>query len=175
MKSTDRKGKEGMVRNMKKNHHLAAYLLIGLGLYFLSQKVYVPIISDLATWPMLLIIVGGIFLFTAYNHRDYDKLLPGGILFFLGLHLYLERFYPYWVDERSVYFIIVGLAFLLRYQQTKQGIWASFILLGIGLFTLLSGSDTAFQYYIESFMRFIDVYWPVGLIAFGIYLLVKRK
>lgn len=160
---------------MKKHHHLAAYLLIGLGLYFLSQQIYIPIISDLATWPMLLIIVGGIFLFIGYNHRDYDKLLPGGILFLLGLHFYLDQFYPIWVDERSVYFIIVGLAFLLRYQQTKQGLWVSFILIGIGLFTLLSKSDTAFQYYIESFMSLLEVYWPVGLIIFGIYLLIKRK
>lgn len=160
---------------MKKQHHIAAYLLIGLGLYFLSQQIYIPIASDLATWPTLLMLIGAIFLFSGYNHRDYDKLLPGGILFFLGLHYYLTPFYPYWVDHRSIYFIIVGLAFLLRYQQTKHGFWVSLILLSIGLFTLLSRTDTAFQYYIESFMTLLEVYWPIGLIAFGIYLLIKRK
>ncbi|WP_440896012.1 LiaI-LiaF-like domain-containing protein [Amphibacillus sp. Q70] len=160
---------------MRKQNYLTAYILIGAGLYFLLQQWHIPFLSNFSTWPTLLILLGVSLLIHSYLSRDYDKLFPGVILLGLGVHFHAVAIYPNWVEHWSIYAIIIGLAFLIRYQKTKVGLYPGLIILFIGLFMLLSITNSQFSQSVHQFISLLENYWPIGLIVFGVYLLFKRK
>ncbi|SEO78702.1 hypothetical protein SAMN04488134_1134 [Amphibacillus marinus] len=160
---------------MRKQNYLTAFVLIGVGLYFFLQQLHIPILAELATWPTLLVIIGVSLLLHSYLTRDHDKLFPGVILLGLGIHFLAVSMYPNWVEHWSVYAIIIGLAFLVRYQKTKSGLYAGLATLLIGLFMLLTITNNQFSTTIQQFIGILEDYWPISLIILGIYLLIKRK
>lgn len=160
---------------MRKQNFLTAFVLIGIGLYFLLQQLNFPFMQNFSTWPSLLMIFGACLLLHSYISRDYDKIFPGVILLGLGIHLHAVAVYPNWIEHWSIYAIIIGLAFLLRYQKTKSGLYIGLISLLIGLFFLLSMTNTLFSQSIQNVLGSLENYWPVGLILIGIYLLFKKK
>ena len=160
---------------MRKQNYLMPLILIGVGLYFLLEQFSIPFLDGLMTWPTLLIILGVSLLIHSYLSRDYDKLFPSIILLGLGIHFHAVVLFPNWVEHWSVYAVIIGVAFLVRYQKTKTGLYPGLIFLFIGLFMLVSITNNQFSQSMDSLIKIIEDYWPVGLIGFGIYLLFKRK
>lgn len=160
---------------MRKTNDLTAYILIGVGLYFLLPHLNIPFLSNLSTWPSLLIILGVSLLIHSYLSRDYPKVFPGVILTGLGIHFHAVTIYPAWIDHWSVYVIIIGLAFLIRFQKTKGGLYPGLILLFIGLFMLFSVANQGIPDSIDRIVDLVEAYWPIGLIIFGIYLLFKKR
>ncbi|GAA4062211.1 MAG TPA: hypothetical protein GXZ58_00865 [Bacilli bacterium] len=160
---------------MRKKNYLLAFILIGVGLYFLLEQFSIPFLDGLMTWPTLLIILGVSLFIHSYLSRDYDKLFPSVILLGLGIHFHAVALYPNWVEHWSVYAIIIGMAFLVRYQKMKVGLYPGLIMLFVGLFMLFSITNNQFSQTMDSLIKIIEDYWPVGLIAFGVYLLFKKK
>lgn len=160
---------------MRQQNQLSAFILIGVGLYFLLQQWDLPFLADFSTWPSLFMVLGLSLLIHGYLSRDHDKIFPGTILLGLGIHFHAVSVYPEWVEHWSVYAIIIGIAFLLRYQKTKAGLYPGLILLSLGLFILLSMTNSQFAQSIHQLIDWLEDYWPVGLIVFGIYLLFKKR
>ncbi|MBU5593608.1 hypothetical protein KQI76_00345 [Amphibacillus sp. MSJ-3] len=160
---------------MRKQNYLTAYILIGVGLYFLLQQWQIPLLENFTTWPTLLMILGFSLLIHGYLSRDHDKLFPGVVLLGIGIHFHAISIYPNWIDHWSVYAIIIGLAFLIRYQKTKVGLYPGLILLLTGLFVLLSLTNSQFSQSVNQLLRVLENYWPVSLIIFGVYLLIKKR
>lgn len=65
-----------------------AFLLIGIGLFFLLRELRLPILTDFYSWPTLLILIGTAFLIYAFSSRDFKNLFPGVILLGLGIHFH---------------------------------------------------------------------------------------
>jgi len=164
-----------MANDIRKQNDLTAYILIGVGLYFLLPHLNIPFLENFSTWPSLLIILGVSLLLHSYLSRDYHRLFPGVILLGLGIHFHAVTLYPDWIDHWSIYAVIIGLAFLIRYQKTKAGLYPGLIFLFLGLLMLFSVTNHGISHSIDQVISFIETYWPVGLIIFGIYLIFKKK
>ncbi|ENH97930.1 hypothetical protein J416_02711 [Gracilibacillus halophilus YIM-C55.5] len=159
---------------MNKKNKLMAYLLIGIGIFFLLRELRLPILTDFYSWPTLLIVIGAAFLFYAYSAKDYKNIFPGALLLGLGIHFHSLRYYPFWIDHWGMYTLIVSLAFLLRYTKFKKGLLPGLILLGLSLFALFASSTPEWFDWIYETMNWIERFWPVILIVIGGYILWKR-
>ncbi|SER75176.1 hypothetical protein SAMN04487944_109116 [Gracilibacillus ureilyticus] len=159
---------------MKKNN-LLAYLLIGIGLYFLLRELQIPILTDFYSWPTLLILLGAAFLIHAFSGNEEKSIFPGVILFGLGIHFHGLTHYTFWIDHWGMYTLIVSIAFLLRFVKTKQGIIPGLILLVLSIFAIFVDNQPGWFRWIHEFMAWVERFWPVVLIGLGIYLLWKWK
>ncbi|GAA5416258.1 hypothetical protein Pryu01_01290 [Paraliobacillus ryukyuensis] len=160
---------------MRKQHSLTAFLLIGIGAYFLLRQLKLPIITDFYSWPTLLIILGVAFLLHAYIGKDYDKLFPGAILLGFGIHFHGLNHYGFWIDHWGIYTLIVGVAFMIRFQKTKTGLLPGLLLIILSIFAVFVSNKPSWFHWINSFMALLESFWPVALVALGVYLLIKRK
>lgn len=160
---------------MRKKHTLTAFILIGIGTYFLLKQIQFPIITDFYSWPTLLIIVGVAFLLHSYIAKDYDKLFPGVIILGIGIHNHGLRHYSFWIDHWAIYTIIIGLAFLLRYQKAKAGLFPGLILLVLSFIAIFASNQPGWFYWINELMVLLETFWPLALVLLGAYLLFKKK
>ncbi len=158
---------------MKRKGIFPGMLLVGVGLFFLLQQWNVPFMTQLLSWPSILLIIGLAFLFQSYLGNDTQYLFSGWLLAGLGVHFHGNYLITNWPTHWSMYTFIVGGAFLMQYNKTKRdGLLAGicFIILSLlGLFY------TSFMETFQSFFHLIEGFWPIVLIIIGLYLLVKRK
>ncbi|MFS0672959.1 LiaI-LiaF-like domain-containing protein [Ornithinibacillus sp. 179-J 7C1 HS] len=159
---------------MKNKNTLTAYLLIGIGVYFLLRQLKLPIFTDFYSWPTILIIIGIALLIYSFQVKDYNQLFSGTILLGLGIHFHGIRHYSFWIDHWAMYPLIVGIAFLIRYLKTKQGLLPGIILTALACLFIFSVNIPTWFNWIHDVVNFINVYWPIVLVIIGIYLLKKK-
>ena len=123
---------------MKKQHTFTAYILIGIGVYFLIRQLDLPIFDNFYSWPTFLMIFGVAFLIHSYSTKEYNNIFTGVLLLGLGIHFHGLENYDFWFDHWSVFALIVGLAFLARFLKTKKGLIPATILIGIALLMIFS-------------------------------------
>src|SRR5699024_1368248 len=122
----------------RKQNAFAAYILIGIGAYFLLKQMKIPILTDFYSWPTLLIIIGIALLIHSYKARDFQHLFTGTVLFGLGIHFHGLKHYSFWINHWAVYLLIVGAGFLIRSLKTKEGLIPGVILSGVSLILIFS-------------------------------------
>jgi uncharacterized membrane protein YwaF len=160
---------------MKKQGVFPGIVLIGIGAYFLLDQFEISAFKMFYSWPTILIIIGVAFLAQAYTSRDYQNILPGFILLGIGAHFHLKNIVFFWPDHWAVFTMIIGIAFLLRYQQTKTGLPVALILLLLSIIALFYQEVIGWLGWIGSVVQFVETYWAVGLIIAGVYLLFIKK
>lgn len=159
---------------MKKQHLFTAYLLIGIGIYFLIKQLDLAAFRNFYNWPTLLMIVGIAFLLHHYTVKEKQNIFTGVLLLGLGIHFHGLQNYDFWYNHWSIYTLIVGMAFLVRFFTTKKGFVPSVILIGISLLMIFSVTLPEWFQGIYGIIDFIETFWPVVLIVIGIYLLRKK-
>jgi uncharacterized membrane protein len=159
---------------MKNKNTLTAYLLIGIGLYFLLRQLKLPIFTDFYSWPTILIIIGLALLIYSFQIKDYNQLFSGTLLLGLGIHFHGIRHYSFWIDHWAMYPLIIGIAFLVKYMKTKQGLVPGLVLIIIACIFIFSLNIPSWFSWVNDIVNFINVYWPIVLVAIGIYLLKKK-
>ncbi|MFD1736004.1 LiaI-LiaF-like domain-containing protein [Bacillus salitolerans] len=160
---------------MKKQGVFPGIILIGIGLYFLLDQLNLYSLKVFYTWPTLLIIIGIAFLAQAYTSRDYQNIVPGFILFGFGLHFHFSILFSFWPEHWAMFTLIIGCAFLLKYQQTKSNLLPGLLLLILSILALFYHEVIGWLGWIGSIVNFIEKYWPIGLIVAGVYLLFIKK
>ncbi len=160
---------------MKKNNSFAAYLLIGIGIYFLCKQLEIPIFMNFYSWPTLLMITGIAFLLHSYRAKDYQNLFTGILIFGLGIHFHGLENYSFWIDHWAVYPFIVGIAFIFRYLKTKSGLFVGVILTGISSIMLFSITVPRWFNWIYDITSLIENFWAIAIIILGVYLLIRKK
>lgn len=160
---------------MKNKGIFPGLLLIGIGFYFLMHQLHIPTLEKIFTWPTLLIILGIIFLLQAYFSNDHDSIFPGTILLGIGTHIHGKSLFAIWPNHWGMYTLIISLAFLLRYQKTKTGLVPGIILLVISILGVFYGGLISWMSWIGKFVSLLESFWPVALIAIGLYLLFVKK
>src|SRR5690625_929446 len=143
---------------MKKQDAFIAYILIGIGVYFLIKQLELQIFSPFYSWPTFLIIIGIAFLIHSYSTNDYDHIFTGALLLGLGIHFHGLENYDFWFDHWSVYPLIIGIAFLVRYLKTKTGLIHGTILVGIALFMIFSVKLPDQYNFIYQIIDFIETF-----------------
>ncbi|GAA0456729.1 LiaI-LiaF-like domain-containing protein [Alkalibacillus silvisoli] len=159
---------------MRQNKSFVAIILIGFGFYFLMQQYTIPVLSQFNTWPTILVILGVAFLFSAYGNRQYDNILPGIILFGLGIHFHAINHSANWIDHWGMYTLIIGVAFILRAQKTNQGTIIGIILIIISFVALSSFAMPSWFGWLDFLFNSIEQFWPLLLIIIGLTLLFKK-
>ncbi|RKQ37927.1 LiaI-LiaF-like domain-containing protein [Oceanobacillus halophilus] len=160
---------------MKKQNSLIAYILIGIGLFFLLRQLKIPIITDFYSWQTILIIVGIILLFHSYSTKSYQNILSGTIVLGLGIHFHGLAHYRFWIDHWAVYILIVGIAFILRATKTKRGFIIGLLLTTLSILLIFSTKVPVYFQWIYDVVHLIEQFWPIILIIIGIYMIKKKK
>ncbi len=164
---------KGEGNKMKRQSVFPGILFIGVGLFFLLHQFNIPYVDQLVRWPSILVILGFAFLLQSYMNKDYGSLFPGTLLLLLGIHFHMLFFLSTWPSHWSMYTCIVGLSFLHVYAKTKKdGLLPGIILLVISALGFFSGGVVT---WFQSITDMLERFWPLFLIALGIYLLFKRK
>ncbi|MGE6259585.1 LiaI-LiaF-like domain-containing protein [Heyndrickxia sporothermodurans] len=161
---------------MKNQKIFSGIILLGFGLYFfLEHNHYVKMLEDYLTWPSLLIIVGIAFLGQGYGGKEYEAILPGVILVGFGLHFHIAGKLAIWPNHIGVFILIIALGFLLRYQRTRNGLFYGILFLIVSI--LLLFYDEVFKWLglLENQAGSILNFWPLCLIAIGLYLLIFKR
>ncbi|MGJ7920525.1 LiaF transmembrane domain-containing protein [Neobacillus sp. LXY-4] len=160
---------------MKHQRYFPGIILIGFGGYFLLQHTNISFLQQFSGWPTLMMIVGLAMLWQGYGGKESEMIFPGVILFGFGLHFHVVTNLHIWPDHIGIFILIVALAYILKYQRTGVG-------LGYGIFFLILAAVLLFQDRLtgwlgtlESSTSFILNYWPILLIGFGLYFLLKKK
>ncbi|GEN85532.1 DUF5668 domain-containing protein [Oceanobacillus sp. FSL W8-0428] len=159
---------------MKRKHSLLAYLCIGVGIFLLLRELRIPFFVDFYSWQSLLIVIGLGVIIHSYTTRTYQNLFIGTLLFGVGIHLHGIKHYSFWVDDWSVYLIIIGLAFIIRYTKTKKGFFSGVFFILTGLLFLFAEQLSIYTSWLEPIILLLERFWPVLLILLGIIML-KRK
>ncbi|MBU8565702.1 hypothetical protein KM914_04510 [Virgibacillus pantothenticus] len=160
---------------MKKQNTLTAYLLIGIGLFFLLQQLNIPIFNNFYSWQTIIIVIGLVLLIHSYITKNYQNLFSGTILLGLGIHFYGLAYYSFWIDHWAMYVLIVGIAFIVRFFQTKEGVIPGLLLIAFSLIMIFSVQLPTWFNWIYSIVDLMERFWPVLLIIIGFYLLKGRK
>lgn len=151
-----------------KRKSLMAYILIGLGFYFLLKEFDIPLLDHFHTWHSIIIIVGLMMLIHSFINKDVEFLFIGTIILGVGVHLLALTLFSSWPDHWAVYLLIVGLASFFKSIQTKQHFLISVVMVVIALVILLPITMPSLQW-----INTYDMIWPIALILIGIYLLKK--
>ncbi|GIO27700.1 LiaI-LiaF-like domain-containing protein [Ornithinibacillus bavariensis] len=159
---------------MKKKNTFTAYVVIGIGLFFLFKQLKLPIFTDFYSWPTLLIIIGIAFLIYSFQVKDFNQLFPGTLILGLGIHFHGMEHYTFWIDHWAMYPLIVGIAFLVRYLKTKEGLIPGLVLIILSCVFIFSIQIPHELNWINDVFNFINMYWPLVLIVIGVYLLKKK-
>ena len=159
---------------MKRKHSLLAYLCIGIGIFLLLRELRIPFFVDLYSWQSFLIVIGIGIIIHSYTTKTYQNLYIGTLLFGIGIHLHGVKHYSFWIDDWSVYFIIIGLAFIIRYTKTKKGFFLGLFSILLGLLFLFSEQLSIYTSWLEPIVSLLERFWPILLILLGMFML-KRK
>ncbi|RLL47948.1 hypothetical protein D8M04_01335 [Oceanobacillus piezotolerans] len=160
---------------MKKQNTLFAYLLIGIGLYFLLKQLQFPILTNFYSWQSLLIIIGLAFLIHSFSSKHYQNLFTGTLLLGLGIHFHGLAHYGFWIDHWASYTLIIGIAFLVRAWKTKQGFLMGFLFTILSIIFIFSSRLSIYFYWLDDVVGILEMAWPILLIVVGIFFLFKRK
>jgi hypothetical protein len=148
--------------NTQKRGVIAGIILIVLGLVFLAAQFFGG-----AGDAVVLLLIGGGFVYGYFSHQQYGLLIPGGILVGLGLGSLLEQTMP--LDDGfgtvglGVGFILIYLIDLVRRGTTSW--WP----LAPGTILVLIGLAEGYP----EFQAWFSRGWPLLLILFGLLLLVR--
>ncbi|WP_163970147.1 LiaI-LiaF-like domain-containing protein [Oceanobacillus halotolerans] len=160
---------------MKKEKSFVGYILIGVGAYFFIRELRLPIFTDFYSWPTLLIIIGLALILHSYTSKDYQHLFSGTIILGLGIHFHGLNHYSFWIDHWGMYLLIIGIAYIVRYTQTKKGLMYGLLFIGLSIVMIFSIQVPAQLRWINDIIQYIERFWPIILIVVGIYIIKKKR
>ncbi len=158
-----------MARTEKKQVFTGVVLIV-LGLIFLGDQLDLFSFS----WTFIMMGVGGAFIVHNALSTPRGSQFVGPLLLFLGFYFFAEEVGWLWSGDSWPWLMVaVGAAFLVNWATDRKNtgvLWPGGILTGLGILFLL----------IEfSRIRWHDVgeiweWWPLGMLAVGVWLLVRR-
>src|SRR5699024_12440909 len=115
---------------MKNQNTFFGYLLIGIEIFYLLHHLDFAFLQDYYSWPTLLVISGVVFVIHSYKENEFQHIFTGTLLIGLGIQLHGLEQYDFWLDQWSVFSLIVVLALLMRFVKTKKELVLSWSLIG---------------------------------------------
>lgn len=159
---------------VKKTNSLLAYLLIGIGIYFILRELKIPILTNFYSWQTLLIIIGLALLIHSYTSKSYHNLFAGTFVLGLGIHLHGIQHYTFWIDHWGIIILIIGIAFIVRATKTKKGVFPGLLFIIIAVLLIFSINLPVYFDWVYTVIDLFERFWPIVLIIIGLYLLKKK-
>ena len=125
-------------------------------------------------WPTIVIIIGIAFLLHSYATKEKQNIFIGVILLGIGIHFHGLQNYDFWYNHWSIYTLIVGFAYLIRFFYMKKGLILSIVLITISIIMIFSISLPEWFQGVYGIIDFIETFWPIILIVIGIYFIRKK-
>ncbi|MGP4080587.1 hypothetical protein ACTWQL_11755 [Pseudalkalibacillus sp. R45] len=145
-------------------------LIAGLGVYFLARQWSVPFIGEIGALPAFLLIIGIAFLL---QKNEPYALFSGVVICGIAVHYYASGNIANWPSLWIVYFLSIGVGFILQYNKTKQGgLWIGAALIIVSLIALFSTNTIGI---INTIVNYTEQFWAVILIVIGFYLMRRKK
>ena len=143
--------------NKTKNHFVSGIFLIILGILIIGLKQ--SSFHNISVFPIL---IGGFFLAGYFSNKSYGLLIPGCLLLSIGISGGRAHF----VGFRDFGSFGLGIGFVAIYvidliYRGKTHWWP----LIPGIILILTGT--------RKFTHFISIGWPVLIILFGIWIMIK--
>ncbi|KSU83752.1 DUF5668 domain-containing protein [Fictibacillus enclensis] len=157
---------------MKSKGSFSGIVLLGIGLFFLAQQMKVTYVAPYLTWPTFLIIIGLAFLVQSGGGKDGASSFSAILLLGLGIHFHAIHHIDSWPNQPATIILIIGLAFLYMYKQTKEGLLAGIVLIAIAAWNFFNKSQTPS---ITEWFSSVEGFWPFVLIAVGAYFVFIKK
>ena len=159
--------------SLKRQSIFPGVLFIGIGLFYLFQTLNLPFSDQLMNWQVILIVIGLAMIIQGSITKEGNMLFPGILLLGLGVHFYFVTKLAVWPDSWGMYTLILSAAYLVTYYKTKKsGLIPGLLLLAISIIELLY---SGLELWLNSTFSFVGKFWPLVLIAIGIYLVSKKK
>lgn len=158
-----------------KNSFFSGFVFIGFGMYFLLQQYNFTLISELYTWPSLLIIVGIGLLLQGYAGKEYDFILPGVVLSGIGIHFHITTKLAIWPNHTGIFLLIIALGLLLTYVKTGKRLFQGVLFLVSAIFLLFF--DRLIDWAVKQGLN-VSLFsntWPFLFIVIGAYFMFFRK
>lgn len=153
---------------MKNQRLFIGTLLTCTGTVYLLDSFQLPFSNFLLQWPIILLILGIAYLVQGTIGKEQHALFSGIILCGLGVHFFAAESFLHWPTNWGIYTLILGIAFL---TQKKGSFKIAVLLITISLFVLFYSNFHLWQ---DKLLTYINGYWPLLLIGFGSYLLIKK-
>ncbi len=163
-----------MPKNFPQRPWFLGVVLICIGTLFILDEIGIFRFS----WPLILIVIGIAIFAGAGTGRRRDSVFPSSLLILLGFSFLIQQshlFYWGFADGWPLYMLSVGLAFIFAYlAQTHKG---TGLLIPGGILTVLGTLFLLAENRIIDWHGLWHVFnwWPVVLIALGIWLLVRKN
>ncbi len=153
-------------------------ILVLIGLVILLDKLGVMYLSWKKILSVLLVVAGAYLGYSGFGLNSNKKVFWGSILFFFGIYLFIDSFgflnpevHFFW----PVVLITTGLAFFMSFVNRPNDfalLLPAIALVGIGVLFLLTNLGVIYSFEVwES----VEKFWPVLLIIFGLYLILKKR
>lgn len=154
-------------REINQGTLLAGVVLILIGIVFLLIN------FNLIGGEAFLIALGAAFLVAFVLTRNLGFLIPGMILFWLGIAVTIieQDLFPA-IDDGSFVLVALGLAFLLIFAFMPRRHWWPLIPGGILLF--IGIMITLEDFLPFSFGQLMAFFWPALLIVIGLWLVIRQ-
>ncbi|CAM3933388.1 LiaI-LiaF-like domain-containing protein [Lederbergia lenta] len=160
---------------MKKKSLLSGVILFGFGIYFLLQQYHFTLISELYTWPTLLVIIGVGFLVQAYAGKAYEAIVPGVVITGIGVHFHITNKLAIWPDHTGIFLLVIALGLLLTYVKTGVGVVQGILFLLAAILILFFDKLTDWAVTNGHNIAVISKIWPFIFVIAGAYFLFFSK
>ncbi|UOQ46234.1 DUF5668 domain-containing protein [Halobacillus salinarum] len=158
---------------MKKQNWFTGFLLVGFGIFFFLRQLNIPLFEPYYSWPTFLIIIGLAFLLHSYFAKEYQTVFAGIILLLFGIHFHGLAHYSFWIDHWAVYPFIIGIGLIVKSQKSQGGLLPGLLLVLIAMIALFI--SPGWLNWLSVFFQWLERFWPVTLILFGSYMLIRKK
>jgi len=152
---------------------VAGLTLIALGIAFSLNNIF----HFGFLWQLILIFVGGAFLYHAIADNRRSVSFPGFLLIFLGLIFLADdlMWLPWGLNrDWPLFLIAVGASFVFSYllQMDRKG-----LLIPGGILLVLGGIFMAAEYHYWSWHDVGDIleWWPILFLVFGLYMIFQKN
>lgn len=163
---------------MKKQQIFPGVLFVGVACYLFLNETNNDFLTSFYHWSSLMIIIGIAFLLQAYVGKEYEAILPGVLMFGIGLHFHVihQLNIQQWPGHIEIFMLIFAAGFLLRYLKLKKGLFEGCLFLVIALIMLFDQPIIQTFPVLQTSIEFIWRFWPFIFLALGgFFLFYKRR
>ena len=159
---------------MKKQNGFIGFMLVPIGVYAMLQNSNIPTLEPYQDWTTLLVLIGFSFVLYGYFKRDYHSLLPATIVLGIGVHFFGLTHFDFWMDHWAIYILIIGAGLIIRALRTKKGFGIGILLILLAILLIFS-SQFKILLPLYANLNALKNVWPILLIMFGLYLIIRKK
>lgn len=159
---------------MKKTSILLPGLLLAASLFAWLQSGQVRLFANQGEWPVLLMLLGAVFLYQGKKEAAGPHVLIGMLLFGIGLHFFAKPELSWWPGDFEILLFVLG--FSLFAAARKEYVYEAVAMIGFSLFLYFFKQITAWMESVNIPTEHFKTYWPYVFVGISLFLLfIKRN